>query len=92
LRFANREQDFTEQKKILRHLGDQISIDGIEQANTCERFDSAKCGVVDVDDPNTTVAVNELLHGIPFLTFAQQVKFVGEDKRRRGEAGWKLLI
>jgi hypothetical protein len=63
LRFANREQDFTEKEEVLRHLGDQIAIDGVEQANTCERFDSAKRGIVDVDDPNTTMAVNEFLHG-----------------------------
>lgn len=46
-----------------RHLGDQIAIDRVEQTNTGERFDAAKRGVVDVDDPNTTVSVNEFLHG-----------------------------
>jgi hypothetical protein len=65
LRLADREQDFTEQQEVLRHLGNQIPIDGIEQANTGERFDTAKrCAVdVDVDDPNMTMAVNEFLHG-----------------------------
>jgi predicted RNase H-like HicB family nuclease len=47
----------------LSSSGGQIAIDCVEQANAVERFDAAKRDVVDVDDPNTTVAVNELLHG-----------------------------
>lgn len=34
----------------MRHLGGQIAVDRVQQANTGERFDSAKRGVVDVDD------------------------------------------
>ncbi len=60
---TDREQDFTQQQEVLRHLRDQIAIDRIEQPNAGECFHAAKRCVVDVNDPNATVPVNELLHG-----------------------------
>jgi len=61
--FANRKQRVGEQQRVARQSRDQVTVDRIEQTNTGERFHAAKRGFVDVNNPNATVAVNELLHG-----------------------------